>query len=295
MLFLSPWPFWGSLVCPQRAHRDTSALARPTHASKVFMLVSIWSTYDAGGREVGRKNESESGPQSEVTGPHPHRGIACLAVVVAGSAALAQSHFAGHSFAQAFLIGLAGPLSAYVLAYGYQRSLPERIGGPLLGDCGPNPRAFSNQLRGIVIILITSLWVIAWVLMLLGTASESGASDRLVRHMRVILPLMVLLFGGKGLFWLIVGLGRFQVRERGLWIFCILIPWARVDVWRWEFRWLSTSTMLILGGYGPGFFRTNKVRVSPHYRDTADAHMKRFAASREASAAETQGPGPALP
>ena len=120
--------------------------------------------------------------------------------------------------AWAFLWGLTFLLFLGTWLYGLN------AGGRVLLDCGPHPAR--------VLFLINAALFLAMGLG--GTFVGSSFSKSLA----IASPLLGIAFG---IFWLIMASGRLQIREGGLWQYCGLLRWDKIE----SCQWSGDSTLVL--------------------------------------------------
>ncbi len=91
-----------------------------------------------------------------------------------------------------------------------------RTGGRVLLDCGPHPTWF----------LFLANAVLFMAMGLFGTLLGSS----IPKSLAVAGPVLGVSFG---VFWLIMASGRLQIREGGLWQYCGLLRWDKIEWCRW--------------------------------------------------------------
>jgi hypothetical protein len=97
-------------------------------------------------------------------------------------------------------------------------------GGRILLDCGPHPTRF--------LFLVNAVLFVAMGVG--GTLVGSSFSKSLA----IASPVLGISFG---IFWLIVASGRLQIREGGLWQYCGLLRWDKIE----SCQWGGDSTLLL--------------------------------------------------
>ncbi|MCZ6492610.1 MAG: hypothetical protein O6933_00865 [Planctomycetota bacterium] len=122
--------------------------------------------------------------------------------------------------------------------------------GRVLLDCGP-PAHRRNYLMIAVLSLLGALG---------GGLAATPASPPLI----VASPAFAVSFAA---YWFIAATGRLQVRENGLWFYCNLLRWRKIQ----HYRWAPDST-LILTATLPLWFR-GAVPVPPEHREHFDAFL----------------------
>jgi hypothetical protein len=131
------------------------------------------------------------------------------------------SHYSfGESFwfAWAFLWGLTFVLFLGTWFYGLN------AGGRILLDCGPHPAR--------ILFLINAGLFLA---MGFGGTIVGGSFSRSIA---IASPVLGISFG---IFWLIMASGRLEIREGGLWQYCGLLRWDKIE----SCRWSGDSTLML--------------------------------------------------
>lgn len=120
---------------------------------------------------------------------------------------------------RAFLIGFCLSLVGALMYWG----LGKATAGRLLDDFGPFPHRRSYLLSGALFLVIG---VAAW-----AAAPPATLDLTTWKHNLLFIYLAAPVLGVSNM---IVGLGRLQVRERGLWVYFQLAPWRRMRDVVWD-------------------------------------------------------------
>ena len=130
-------------------------------------------------------------------------------------------------------------------------------GGAVLLDCGPHPARI--------------LFLICAVLIMFMAAGDSffGKSG-------IVSTLVGITFA---VYWAIMAFGRLQVREHGIWQYCGLLKWHKIQSYRWEGEtaptlMLQTKTKFLFLGRGA-------LPVPVEQKDAVDELLKKYASSPE--------------
>ncbi len=124
--------------------------------------------------------------------------------------------------------------------------------GRVLLDCGP-PAHRRNYLMIAVLSLLAALG---------GGLAATPASPPLL----VASPVFAVSFAA---FWFIAATGRLQVRENGLWVYCNLLRWRKIE----HYRWAPDSTLMLTATLP--FSLRSAVPVPPEHRENFDALLTR--------------------
>ena len=133
------------------------------------------------------------------------------ALVMAGT-----NTFSGQRPSSESALGLAAVIAFLGMVGQWLYSLGSR--GRILLDCGP--QKFAARFSAVLIA----------VLMLIASLLSTFFS-----------PLFTIFYISISIVFLITGLGRFQIRENGIWKEGILVRWNKID----SYRWMNDSTLLI--------------------------------------------------
>jgi hypothetical protein len=120
--------------------------------------------------------------------------------------------------AWAFLWGLSFLLFLGTWLYGLN------AGGRILLDCGPHPTR--------LLFLMNAALFLA---MGFGGAIVGSSFSK---SLAIASPVLGISFG---VYWLIMASGRLQVREGGLWLYCGLLRWDKIE----SCRWSDDSTLML--------------------------------------------------
>ncbi|MEE9271575.1 MAG: hypothetical protein V3V49_15095 [Candidatus Krumholzibacteria bacterium] len=120
--------------------------------------------------------------------------------------------------------------------------------GRVLLDCGPPAHR-----RNYLMIAVHSLFGA-----LVGGLAATPASLPVI----VVSPLFAVSFA---VFWFITATGRLQVCENGLWFYCNLLRWRKIE----HYRWAPDSTLMLTATL-PFWFRS-AVPVPPEHKEDFDA------------------------
>lgn len=174
--------------------------------------------------------------------------------VLAFGAVCALSGFAiwlitGRSFQESFKIGC-GVIIVLVFAWFFVAWLYGRnSGGEVLLDCGPHPRRK-------LFLLNAGLILVSAALIGLGDVSA------------VWWPVFGLTFA---LYWVVLAMGRLQIREDGIWMYCALMRWEKIG----SYDWGKDSTLFLRGkGWLAALFG-GVLRVAPEQRTTFEEFLER--------------------
>ena len=118
--------------------------------------------------------------------------------------------------------------------------------GRILLDCGPYPMWLPSALLASLMIFGTLLFLLPNVLKNTGDPAGEGLA-------------FLLYFTS---FCLIQALSRLQVCERGIWAYCGLIPWSRIDTYQWK----DEATLAVMPGTRFPLFR-GVIPVPPPQKD----------------------------
>lgn len=162
---------------------------------------------------------------------------------------------------QVFLILYVVLQSAFLIQWVRHRN----SGGEVLLDCGPHPTRKLFFFNGLTFLVMGSgiahqYLNLGWFSILIGAAAAAH--------------------------FIILALGRLQIREGGVWQYWDLLPWSRID----EYEWSDDGTLLVkckpkfgLAGYGA-------LPVPPERKDEVDRLIQEKAGLQPAnSSGESAG------
>ena len=113
----------------------------------------------------------------------------------------------------------------------------KRVAGPTLLDCGPYPLRKLSLFTGTFLVLVGLACGLGWFLV--GKPDNQEGID---------LPLTITFAITSGAYGLIIGFGRLQIRENGIWQHCGLLKWDRIQSYHWEGETDHTLMVRLKGG-----------------------------------------------
>jgi hypothetical protein len=138
--------------------------------------------------------------------------------------------------------------------------------GQLLLDCGP------HRSKKLFLKLALADTVVFLVLGLLNGLDFISAPTEF--RITGIAALLLCIFLVVDL--LIMAMGRLQVRENGIWQYCSLLRWGKIE----SYHWTEDSTLLVRAR-GPISSRSPAtLSVPPQYKDAFDQLLQKYCAAR---------------
>ena len=178
---------------------------------------------------------------------NPLAGVAILLVVIGATIWQASHTSSGESLRIVFALLWGILFVRFLAAWLYGR----QAGGQLLLDCGPHP---SRKMLLLIAVAFPALFGGLTVV----TGSETFG---------IAGPVLLLSFS---VFFLIMASGRLQVRENGVWQYCSLLRWARIE----SYHWADDGTCLVkIRGFT--FLRRGTLPVPTKYRNAFDQLLQK--------------------
>jgi hypothetical protein len=131
-------------------------------------------------------------------------------------------------------------------------------GGRVLLDCGPHPARWVFLIQG-------ALYLVVGVG---GTVVASSFSNSLA----IVAPVFGISYG---ILLLIVASGRFQIREGGLWRYCDLLRWDKIE----SCQWSADSTLMLQANTPFPFLGRGALPVAPEDKQAINELMQKHCSS----------------
>lgn len=142
-------------------------------------------------------------------------GIGMLVILVPASYVMASSSHRSPLESMVLLAGITVGTTFVLLLVRFVYAM--KSSAPTLLDCGPRPWRW-----GFV--------VAAGIFAFNGIFFAAFPSERL----HSLAHLAPLAYVGAAAFYAFMALGRFQIKENGLWLYIDLLTWDKIESWQWE-------------------------------------------------------------
>jgi hypothetical protein len=127
-------------------------------------------------------------------------------------------------------------------------------GGRILLDCGPHPTRLLFLINAAVFVTMGFCGLFA------------GPS--LAKSIAIVSPVLGVSFG---LYWLIMALGRLQIREGGLWQYWGLLRWDKIA----SCRWSGDSTLMVKANSRLPFLGRGALPVPPEQKQAINELLQK--------------------